>query len=272
MNTNSITRFARKAEKLVTDNSPLLLTAIGVTGTITTAYLAARGGMRAQAILEDERVARSIRRKAGEPEIVLNRKEKFELVWKLYIPAVSTATFTCAAIVCANRIGTRRAAAVAAAYSVSEKAFVEYRDKVIEKIGEKQEKEVRDEIAQDRVRRMPPSNEVMITPTYDGQVLCLDTFSQRYFMSDMQTLRKAQNDINAQVLHSDSATVTDYYNAVGLEPTAISDEMGWNSDKMLELHFSSTLTEHKGSEVPCMVVDFATMPIREPWQFPGGFR
>jgi hypothetical protein len=183
-------------------------------------------------------------------------KERVRLVWPLYIPAAGTLCLTVACIITANQIGTRRAAAMASAYAISEKAFVEYRDKVIEKVGEKQERAVRDEIAQDRTNEDPPSKEIVIV---SGDVLCRDEFSGRYFNSNVELLSRAANEINHQVIHDYYASLTDWYNKIGLKNTSFSDDVGWNVDKMMELEFSSTLSEDGR---PCLAVGFRVEPIR----------
>lgn len=247
----------KRGEKLIISNSPLILTAIGVTGTITTAYFAGTASFKAAEILgREDRVRDAANLDALTP------REKVEKVWKLYIPAVTTGTLTCACIIGANRIGTRRAAAMAAAYSLSERAFEEYKAKVVETVGKNKELKVRDELAADRIKNNPVDHSKVIV-TGDGDVMCLDSFSGRYFKSDMESIRRAENDINFQILHSDYATVTDFYSKIGLEPTSISTDLGWNNDKKLEIHYSSTLEEGK----PYLVIDFATVPIREPWRF-----
>lgn len=252
----NVSKLLSKTEKTFTDNSPLILTAFGVVGIISTAYLTGKATIKAVKILEevnDERI-----------ENIPFVKDDIKLLWKCYIPPVVMASLSVAAVIGSNRIGNRRTAAMAAAYSISERAFTEYKDKVVEKIGENKERAVRDEIAQERVAKHPPIDREIILTGKD-ETLCLDSFSGRYFMSDMQSLRSAQNSINEQVLHSDYATVTDYYNLVGLEDTTVSGEMGWNTDKLLELHYSATMVED-GTKA-CMVVDFATVPVREPWRF-----
>lgn len=240
----------KRLEKLVVDNSPTILTAIGVTGTLTTAYLTGRASIKAAEILIDAETRL--------PGRELTSQEKVRLVWKLYIPAVGTAVVTIAAIIGANRIGTRRAAALAAAYSVSEKAFEEYRTKVIEKLGERKEEAVRDEIAQDRVKRDPVDDRTVIV-SGRGEVLCYEAYTGRYFKSDMETLRKAENDINRQVIHDGFASLGDFYDLVGLPKTSVSDEIGWTSEKPLEIHFSSVLSN---DNIPCISIEYRGVPIR----------
>lgn len=250
----NLTALMKQAGKLVGDNSPLILTALGVTGALTTAYLTGAASFRAARYIRYEEESRSVELDGGE----LPTRDKAELVWKLYIPAAATATVTVAAIFYANRIGTRRAAAVATLYSVSERAFDEYKKKVIERVGVKKEQSYRDEIAQDRVTKNPPnSREIIITG--NGEVLCHESFTGRYFHSDMETLRKAQNDINYEVMNSSYASLSDFYNLVGLPQTSYSDEVGWNADKLLELQFSATLSEDGR---PCISLEFVVAPVR----------
>jgi hypothetical protein len=243
----SLADAVRRAGKIVADNSPVLLTAVGVTGVITTAYLTGKASFKAAAILEENEIY-------SDP---LEVKEKVQLTWKTYIPPALMGAATIAAIIAANRVGSRRAIALAAAYSLSEKAFEEYRSKIIEKIGEKKEREARDELAQDRVSRSAGIREVIVTG--NGSVLCYEAFTGRYFLSDMETLRKAENDINHQVIHDSFACLSDLYDLIGLSHTSFSDEVGWNMDKLLELQFSTTLSE---SGKPCVVVDFKVGPTR----------
>lgn len=249
---SNLTRMLKIAEKFLGDNSPVILTGIGVVGTVTTAVLTGKASFEAARILDDKRdIWRCLEE---EPPL----RTKAGLVWKLYIPPVLSTCVTVGAIIFANRISTRRAAALAAAYTVSEKAYSEYKDKIVEKIGEKKEQEARDEIAQDKVTRTPPSNDILITS--GGQELFLESYTGRYFFSDMETLRKAENDINRNIRNNDYASLTDFYNLIGLQDTTISDEMGWNHDNHLELYFSATITD-RGK--PCVVMTYTFAPIRE---------
>lgn len=244
----------KHVEKFVTDNSPTILTALGVTGTVTTALFTGQAVIKAMRVLEEEHQAVGV-------DLAPLTKEDVKLVWKLFIPAAVSGAFSIACIIGANRIGTRRAAALATAYSLSEKAFVEYREKIVEKLGEKKEEQVRHELAQDRVTRTPGSNEVIIA---SNKVLCFDEYSGRYFESDMETLRRAQNDVNEQVLQNGSASLFDFYKAIGLAPTKYSHEIGWNStwtpSHCCDLKFSAVLSEDGR---PCIAIDHLFVPVRD---------
>jgi hypothetical protein len=182
------------------------------------------------------------------------------MTWKLFVPAISTGALTIACIICANRIADKRAAAMVAAYSVLDRAFEEYKAKVVEKIGDRKEEAVRDELAQDRVRNNPPvDKEVVFTDR--GNVLFLDEYSGRYFRSSVQEIKSAEIAINHTLISDYSASLTDFYHTVGLRPTKVSDELGWNSSdgRLLEIKFSTAMTE---TDEPCIVLVFAVEPIR----------
>jgi hypothetical protein len=244
----SLGEFAKRAERLIVNNSPVILTAIGVAGTLTTAYLTGKATFKAAKILEENEIRLD----------PLEAKEKVQLVWRLYIPAATTALLTVSAIISANRVGSRRAAALAAAYSLSEKAFEEYRSKIVDRLGEKKEQAIRDEIAQERVDRDPVGNREVILAG-EGSVLCYEAYTGRYFLCDMETLRKAQNDINHQVIHDSYASLSDLYDEIGLPHTANSEEVGWNADRLLDLRFSAVLTD---TGKPCISVEYDVSPVR----------
>lgn len=236
--------LARKIEKFSIDNSPTILTTIGVVGVVGTAVLTHKAALKA-----DE-----LRSTSG---VIPDRKALVKVVWKEYIPAAIAGSLTVTCIVGANRIGSKRAAALAAAYTISERGFQEYREKVVGRLGTNKEQAVRDEIAQDRINANPVSNQVIIAG--NGSVLCYDQFSGRYFNSTMENLKKAQNDTNYRVLNYGSASLSDFYERVGLPATDASEEVGWTTDKMLELEFSTCLTE---DDRPCISFGFFVAPAR----------
>lgn len=252
----SLSSLTARFGKMIADNSPTILTAIGVTGTVGTAYLAGRATLRAEHILQD---AASVRASEGEENPWdFQPKEIAILVWKEFIPPVAIGTATIACIIGANRIGTRRAAALAAAYSLTEKAFDEYRNKVAEHVGAQREQRVRDDIAQDRVNANPVSTkEVIITGA--GEVLCYDSITGRYFQSNVETLRKAQNDINHQIIQNFYASLSEFYNLIGLPPTEYSNEVGWNADQLLDISFSAVMAEDGR---PCISINYDVAPVR----------
>lgn len=255
----------KRAGQVAAEKSPAILTAIGVTGTLTTAYLAAKAAFASVEVLKEaEEAARAeffgdqtdAEGKVVEVEFEgLTFGEQFEAVWKLYTPAAASAAMTVAAIICAGRVSDRRAVAMASAYSVVEKNFKEYRAKTTSKIGKKKEQEIRDEIAQERVDRHPTSRTETIL-TKDGTQMCYDPWSDRYFTSDVETIRSAVNDFNAKVINESYASLSEFWHMIGLGPTKNSDRIGWSTDALLDVDYSFPTVNGN----PVCYVDFRVEP------------
>lgn len=239
----SLTDMAKNVGKFTTDNSPVVLTAIGVTGVVTTSILAAKGGMKAADILRDE-------------DVTLTTQEKALKTWKCYIPAVSSGALTCTAIVASTQIGNRRAAAMAAAYTLSEKKVNEYRNKVAEVVGEKKAEEIQAEVQKDTIDREYSDDVVIMT---SGDQLCYDSMSGRFFMSDMEALKYAMNRVNHQINNDGYASLNDFYDHIGIDRTAMGEEIGWRSDDLLEIHFLSMIAPNNK---PAISMEYRTKPVR----------
>lgn len=255
----SLSGKVKVLEKLAIDNSPVLLTAIGVAGTIGTAILAHRAATKAEIWRRNEiekRNEEALTHHVAPDEIT--KKEHIQNTWKFYIPTGVSGAATVGSIIMANHIGTKRAAALAAAYTISEKAFTEYREKVVQHIGEKEHEKIRNEIVQDRVHRMPPTegNVLMVS---GGDHLFMEMYTGRYFRSDMETVRKAVNDVNFKINTHGYASLSDFYDIIGLAHTGVSDEMGWNGDKLMDVNYDAVLSE---DGQPCVGISFMTGPVR----------
>ena len=250
--------LAKAAQKFANDNAPLILTAVGTAGVITTGILAFRGGLKASDILAEEWVSRM-----GEEDTFeeLSIKDKVVLTWSCYVPACGVGLLTIGAIVGANQIGTRRAAAMAAAYSISEKAFEEYRDKAKEKLGEGKEKKLRDEVASDRVNREGPTSENTFIVTNDGDQIFQDSWSGRYFKSTVENVHQAVNQLNHTINMEGQASLTDFYELLGLSRTAESDELGWKAEKLLDIYISAVM--HDEGKVAVLAIEYRVVPVRD---------
>ena len=214
-------------------NSPTILTAFGVAGTVTTAVLAARAAHIAA------------ERSADEEPLPEEPKEKvkvyFERNWAYYVPACSTGVVTVGCIIASQKASSRRVAAAQAAFVITERALADYREKVVELLGENKDQKIYDEVIQDRVTADGNKSTHIIVS--DGEVLCREEFTGRYFTSDMQKLRKAVNDVNELLIARDYIYLDTLYDMLGLNYTTQSSQMGWRSERLLGFEFSSAITE-----------------------------
>lgn len=253
MHKPNLTKIVKTTQEFVSQRSPEILTAIGITGMISTTVLAVRATPKAMRLIEEAEY-----KKGMSQEIVdLTPIETVKVAWKPYIPAIVTGTFSIACLIGATSVNSRRNAALATAYKLSEKAFAEYKEKVIETIGEKKEQVVKEKVHQERVEKNPVSNSSVII-TGKGKTLCYEYYSGRYFESDIEEIRKAVNTVNRRMYYDVHVSLSEFYDELDLEHTAISDSVGWNLDSgFVEVEFSSHIADDGR---PCIVVNYQTAP------------
>lgn len=240
-------------------NSPQILTGIGIAGMVTATVMAVKATPKAMMLI-GEREDEWMKEHLGDVEASYKAVPKIEVVkaaWTCYIPSAIVGGISIACLIGASSVNMRRNAALATAYTLSESALKEYQEKVIEEIGEKKEEAVRNRIAKDHIEKNPVSkNEVILTEK--GETLCYDMLSGRYFKTDIDKLRKAENDLNRQMRDDIYVSLNEFYYAIGLDSIKIGDDIGWNIDKgYIDLKFSSQLTE---DGKPCLVLDYQVGP------------
>lgn len=248
-------------------HSPEILTGIGIVGMGTTVVLAVKATPKALILIEErKREIKLAALKDDETAIVkvdkLTALETIKTTWKCYIPAAVTGIVSTACLIGASSVNARRNAALAAAYTISETALSEYKEKVVETLGEKKDREVRDAIAKDKIENDPVTNkEVVITDK--GETLCYETLSGRYFKSSIEDIKRARNDLNERLLFDTYISLNDWYDELGLEENELGNRLCWTvnpdtSDKgIIQLDFSSQLAS---DGTPCLVVGYLNPP------------
>jgi len=253
-----LTDVKQKAVVLLQENATTLLTAGGVVGTVATAILTGRATFKAADIIREKELE-VIHEEGTEHSISngtmgLSKWERTRMVWPLYIPPVITGGATISSIILANRMSAQKAAALAAAYGLAERNLSEYKEKVAEKLTGPKKQQVDDELAQDRVNRTSGHENIIVV---EGEVLCFDEPTGRYFRSTMEHLKSAVNATNAEILHHDHANASFFYDELGLPATTWTDDVGWNTDQLLDLKYSTVLTP---DGKPCIAIDFKVLP------------
>lgn len=249
MGKGNISKIINEIQKAVIKHSPEILTGLGIAGMITTTVLAVKATPKALDLIND--------RKDELDTEKLPPIEAVKAAWKCYIPAAVTCATSTACLIGASSVHLKRNAALATAYKLSESAISEYKDAVIDKLGEKKEQTIRDKVAEEKMKKNPvSSSEVFITEK--GNTLCYDTISGRYFKSDIDRIKRAENAINKQLLDEMYVSLNDLYDELDLDHTKLGDELGWKiDDGLVELYFSSQLAD---DGTPCVVMDFARAP------------
>lgn len=266
---SGVIQQVHKARFLLNDHSTTILTGLGVGGTVVTTVLTARATFKAAEIIAKEsKLADTQLRVEGMmdagSEIVfherpLTKTEKTKLVWTVYLPPAAAGVLTITCIIVANKISSKKIAALAVAGGISERALQEYKDKVVEKLGPRQDQKIRDDIAQDRVNANPPKqNEILLVG--NGEVLFFDQLTGRYFNSTVEKVRSAENKVNFELIHYMSCSLSFFYEEIGLPPTTYTDSVGWNLHNKMEVVFSTVMSQDNR---PCIAIDFKHPPMHD---------
>lgn len=242
--------LVRAVRRTLSRHSAAILTGTGIAGMITTTVLAVRATPKAVTLLEEKKRLEKTDR--------LTALETVKTAGRCYIPSALTGALSIACLVGGSSVQERRSAALATAYSLSETALKEYRDKVVEVVGETKERSIRDEVAKEQLQRQPDGNHEIIV-TDRGTTLCFDNLSGRYFYSDIEKLRKAENDINRRLRDEMTISLNEFYEEIGLPHIGVGDDIGWSIDKgYLEIFFSAQLTQD--GRTPCLTMNYDVVP------------
>lgn len=250
MDKQTVTNFFKGIKSSAVKHSPEILTAVGIVGMISTAVMAVKATPKALKLIEEKKIE--------EDKNELTAIETVKAAWKPYVPAVVTGTVATACLIGANSVHAKRNAALATAYQLSTTALNEYREKVVETVGEKKEKTIHDKIAKDKVEQNPVSQSQVLV-TGKGKSLCFDPLSGRHFESDIDRMKKAMNDLNYRMTNGMemSIALNEFYDAIGLPQIPLGDELGWRVDKgMIDIHFSAQIDDDK----PCIVIEHLVPP------------
>ena len=246
---SNMTDIIKSVKATISKHSPEILTGIGIAGMVTTTILAVKATPKAIKLIEAEKRAKHVD--------ALSPVDTVKTVWKCYIPAAMTGVSSIACLIGSNAINAKRNAALTTVYTLSEMARNEYKEKVIETIGEKKERTIKEKVDAERIKRDPVSKKEVII-TEKGTTLCYDHVFGRYFKSDIDIINRAMNKINREIVINMYASLNDFYAELGLSPVEMGYDLGWNiDDGTIEIEPSSQLAD---DGTPCLVIDYSVSP------------
>ena len=251
MNKEGLKRTIKSAERVLTKYSPGILTGIGIAGMIGATFMAVKATPKALYLIETKKEEAEVEE--------LTTVETIKTCWACYIPATLTTVLSAACLIGASTVSAKRNAALATAYSISEAALREYQEKVVEVIGEKKEKAVRDAVAKDQIERDPVTKSEVVIIDSNSNTLCYEPLSGRYFKSTIDKIKKAEIKLDRQMIQEMYVSLNDFYWEIGLDGTDLGDKMGWNLSKgYMDLSFSSQLAD---DGTPCAVIVYGIPPV-----------
>ena len=251
MNKSGLKRTIKSVERVLTKYSPGILTGIGIAGMIGATFMAVKATPKALYLIETKKEEAEVEE--------LTPIETIKTCWKCYIPATLTTVLSAVCLIGASTVSAKRNAALATAYSISEAALREYQEKVVEVVGEKKEKAVRDAVAKDQIERDPVTKSEVVIIDSNSNTLCYEPLSGRYFKSTIDKIKKAEIKLDRQMIQEMYVSLNDFYWEIGLDGTDLGDKMGWNLSKgYMDLSFSSQLAD---DGTPCAVIVYGIPPV-----------
>lgn len=264
---NLVTSFARV-------HSPELWVGLGIAGMTTSTVLAVKATPKASRkitnvieIKNEELLDTAVAEQKGSyvPIDKLPATDVLKLCWKDYAPAAITGVASIVCIIGGTRINLRRNAALVTAVKLSEvtiKDLQNYKNKVVETIGEEKSDEIEAKVDKEHVDRAVAENPTInIDSTFvsgHGSILYLDNIGGQWFRSDRESVREAINSLNFKMNNENSVSLNELYDLLGIPNTIAGGKLGWNSmNGMIEPRFSSQLTP---TGVPVVVLSTRVDP------------
>lgn len=258
MNVPKFTEFIDAARNFEHKHRATILTAFGVAGLWTTAWMAYKTGPQAARILEEKRKDMNDIRPGDKEAKRAVMKETIKEMVPVVGPAVLMGGVSTACIIGSNTVSNHRIATLSAAYTITDTALREFKGKVTELVGEKKAQQIREAISHDRVQNdPPPADNSQIIITGNGDVLCYDEYSGRYFNSTAEKIGEAIIQLSYDLQNDMFVTLNEWYTEIGLPTVKMGDDLGWSLDHSVRgripITYTATMTPDNR---PCLAVEF----------------
>lgn len=200
-------------------HQPEILLSAGLAGLITSTILCGYATAKVVKLCEQKRL--------NEDKDKLTFKEKIKIAWRHYIPVVLSAGIGIACTITSNRVSSRRAAMLAAAYALSETTLQSFQAKTQELIGEKKTKQIKEEVAKEQIAQSNNNKEIIIND--DSEQTFFEPLSGRYFKGTWNKIQAACNELNENALGSTTGIYTenDWFEKLGIGTTGSGEKLGW---------------------------------------------
>lgn len=258
----NVTRGLHKAKFEVKKHSPEILIAAGVIGIVTSTVMACKATTKLRAVMDEaDKNIEAIhycaeRGYTVDPETneelpyndedskkelaIVYAQTGFKLA-KLYAPAVALGVLSLTSVVTSNHIIRKRNMALAAAYTVVDTNFKEYRGRVVERFGEALDRELRYNIKAKEVEEVvvnEKGEEEVTTKTVEvAEVRDYSDYAKFYDDGCIGWSKDADKNLTFLLRQQDWANeklkaqgylfLNDVYEALGIPKTRAGHVVGW---------------------------------------------
>ncbi len=256
----NMSRTAHKIGFVTKKHSPEILVAAGLIGAVASTVLACKATPKAMAVMEDTSAQMDAVRDCTETGVDPNGEEyttedaKHDKVIiathaamgmvKTYGPSVCLGVTSAVCILSAHNIMRKRNVALAAAYSVVDKGFKQYRSNVVERFGKEMDYQLKHNIKAKTVKEMvvdDDGNEVEVETVKNiVDINELSTYARwfdetsEYYEKDsdynMMFLKSEQNFANDKLRANGHLFLNEVYERLGMPKTRAGQVVGWLYD------------------------------------------
>lgn len=256
----NVTRNFNKASLKLKKYSPEILVVAGVVGTVASAVMACKATTKVGQIMDKAKkdiklIHDSVEHPENLPEeyTVEDSKKDLAIVYahtgldliKLYGPSVALGALSIASILTSNNILRKRNVAIAAAYTVVDSGFKEYRGRVIERFGEELDKELKLNIkakefeetvvdGKGKEKTVKKTVNVAEPNEYSDYARCFDDGCAGWDKDseyNLMFLRHQQNHANELLRSKGYLFLNDVYDMLGIPRTRAGQVVGWIYDE-----------------------------------------
>ena len=256
-NTNNLTRGLSRLGLKLKKHSPEILMVTGTIGVVTSAVMACKATLKVNDILEEtkqdvdkingvlenEEYADKYSEEDSKRDLLIVYAQTGIKLAKLYAPSVILGTLSLGAMITSNNILRKRNVALAAAYTVLDKGFKDYRSNVIERFGEKIDKELKYNIkaktfetvtVDENGKEKKTKEEVNVCDEISDFARFFDEGS-RYFTKDpeynLMFLKNQERYANDKLKAKGYLFLNDVYRMLDIPETKAGQIVGWIYDE-----------------------------------------
>ena len=256
-NTNNLTRGLSRLGLKLKKHSPEILMVTGTIGVVTSAVMACKATLKVNDILEEtkqdvdkingvlenEEYADKYSEEDSKRDLLIVYAQTGIKLAKLYAPSVILGTLSLGAMITSNNILRKRNVALAAAYTVLDKGFKDYRTNVIERFGEKIDKELKYNIKAKTFETVTVDENGKEKKTKEEVDICdeISDFARffdegsRYFTKDpeynLMFLKNQERYANDKLKAKGYLFLNDVYRMLDIPETKAGQIVGWIYDE-----------------------------------------
>lgn len=177
-------------------------------------------------------------------------------VGKIYLPSIILSLTGTIMLIRTINQKDNKILALSSIYKITEESLNKYKDIVLKEVGKNTYSKIESKYREDDIKENKEKDKILVTSK--GDILFLDTLSNRSFRSSMNHLDKVINKLNNRINQGEFISQNDLYYELELSSIPTGDSIGWSYDTtgIIDIRKDSIITEDE----PCVVIEYRNLP------------